>query len=82
MSILTKNNIYIAHKKKKNVKSMWCTTRKPKGSSNTRSLTKLFERIFYRSINSIVVVKLVEVSLLQSKKPMAQLPKDNVPTNF
>ena len=30
---------------------MWCTTRKPKGSSYTRSLTKLFEHISYRSIN-------------------------------
>ena len=29
---------------------MWCTTRKPKGSSYTRSLTKLFEHS-YRSFN-------------------------------
>ena len=31
---------------------MWCTARKPKGSSYTRSLTKLFEHS-YRSINNI-----------------------------
>ena len=34
---------------------MWCTARKPKGSSYTRSLTKLFEHS-YRSINNIKFV--------------------------
>ena len=33
---------------------MWCTTRKPKGSLYTRSLTKLFEHS-YRSINNILL---------------------------
>ena len=33
------------------VYTVWCTTRKPKVSSYTRSLTKLFEHS-YRSINN------------------------------
>ena len=33
--------------------NLWCTTRKLKGSSYTRFLTKLFECISYRSINNI-----------------------------
>ena len=45
--------IYIYIARKKIVKSMWCTTRKPKGSLYTRSLTKLFKRISYRSINNV-----------------------------
>ena len=35
---------------------MWCTTRKPKGSSYTRSLTKLFEHS-YRSFNKQYIVR-------------------------
>ena len=36
---------------------MWCTTKKPKSSSYTRSLTKLFERISFRLINNVLLIR-------------------------
>ena len=50
---LNVHHITKTNKITKALQALWCTTRKPKGSSYTRSLTKLFERISYCSINNI-----------------------------